>query len=56
MWRSRYEDDELVDKVDSLWNDVKPLYDELHTYVRYKLLEIYPDKLDKTDPNIPGMD
>lgn len=54
MWRSRYEDDKLVEKVDKLWSEVKPLYDELHTYVRYKLIEQYPDKLDKADPNIPA--
>lgn len=54
MWRSRYEDPQLVEKVDRLWDEVKPLYDELHTYVRNKLLKIYPDKLDKNDPNIPA--
>jgi peptidyl-dipeptidase A len=54
MWRSRYEDKQLVEKVDKLWDEVKPLYDELHTYVRNKLLKIYPDKLSKSDPNIPA--
>lgn len=54
MWRSRYEDKELVEKVDKLWSEVKPLYDELHTYVRLKLLDLYPTQLDKADPNIPA--
>lgn len=53
MWRSRYEDDNLVEKVDKLWSEVEPLYDELHTYVRYKLHDLYPE-LDKSDPNIPA--
>ena len=26
-----------------LWNEVKPLYQELHAYVRYKLREKYPE-------------
>lgn len=52
MWRSRYEDDKLIEKVDKLWEQVEPLYDELHTYVRYKLLKIYGNKLDKADPYI----
>lgn len=54
MWRSRYEDEKLIEKVDELWDTVKPLYDELHTYVRNKLLKIYPDKLNKYDTTIPA--
>lgn len=54
MWRSRYEDDKLVEKVDKLWDEVKPLYDELHKYVRNQLLKIYGDKMDKDDEMIPA--
>lgn len=38
MWQSAYEDMDF-NTVDSLWADVKPLYDELHKYVRNKLSE-----------------
>jgi len=48
MWRARYEDESLIAKVDALWNEVEPLYDELHTYVRYQLLDLYGDKMSKT--------
>ena len=41
MWRSRYEDPELVDSVKRLWSEVEPLYSELHTYVKYQLNDIY---------------
>ncbi|KAG5670746.1 hypothetical protein PVAND_000987 [Polypedilum vanderplanki] len=54
MWRGRYEEERLVEIVDELWAEVEPLYNELHTYVRYKLLEIYGDKMDKYDPLIPA--
>lgn len=54
MWRSRYEDDQLIEKVDKLWDEVKPLYDELHKYVRNQLIKIYGDKMNKTDEMIPA--
>jgi peptidyl-dipeptidase A len=54
MWRARYEEDQLVAKVDKLWDEVKPLYNELHKYVRYQLRDLYGDKIDKTSENIPA--
>lgn len=54
MWRSRFEDDELVTKVDKLWEEVKPLYDELHKYVRYQLRNLYGSKIDKKSEFIPA--
>lgn len=54
MWRARYEDDSLVQMVDELWSEVEPLYDELHKYVRFQLLELYGDKMDKSDKMIPA--
>ncbi len=51
MWRSRYdlEPDEFAAEVDRLWEQVKPLYNSLHTYVRTKLGEAYG-----TDVVAPG--
>jgi peptidyl-dipeptidase A len=45
MWRSGYDmpADEFAALVDQLWLEVKPLYDELHTYVRAKLNAYYGD-------------
>jgi peptidyl-dipeptidase A len=54
MWRSRYEEEKLVEIVDDLWKEVEPLYNELHTYVRFKLIELYGDKMDKYDDLIPA--
>lgn len=40
-WQSDYEDFDFTETIDSLWNAAKPLYDELHTYVRHRLTTIY---------------
>jgi peptidyl-dipeptidase A len=43
LWRSGYDmtPAELEADVDRLWGEVKPLYDELHCYVRGRLQKIY---------------
>jgi peptidyl-dipeptidase A len=43
MWRSNYDmpPDEFATMVDGVWDDLKPLYIALHTYVRTKLNEKY---------------
>jgi len=45
MWRSNYDmpPDEFAAMVDGVWDDLKPLYLALHTYVRTKLNEKYGD-------------
>lgn len=41
MWQLDYEDANFVEQIDRLWDQVEPLYNELHTFVRYKLKYIY---------------
>src|SRR4051794_27630890 len=43
LWRSGYDmsDEEFAREMDRLWLQVKPLYDQLHCYVRAKLSEHY---------------
>ncbi|MBO9519065.1 MAG: M2 family metallopeptidase [Porphyrobacter sp.] len=45
MWRSNYDmpPDEFAELTDKVWDDLKPLYLALHTYVRTKLNEKYGD-------------
>ena len=47
MWRSGYDmsADDFSREMDRLWLQVKPLYDQLHCYVRAKLNEKYGDKV-----------
>lgn len=40
-WQSDFEEPHFEEMVDNLWLDVEPLYDQLHTYMRYKLIAIY---------------
>lgn len=53
MWRSDYEDDNFVVKMDNLWKKIEPLYTELHTYVHRKLRKLYRE-LDASDVLIPA--
>jgi peptidyl-dipeptidase A len=53
MWRSNYDmpPDDFAAMVDGVWDDLKPLYIALHTYVRWKLNEKYGDAVQpKTGP------
>lgn len=53
MWRSNYDmsPEQFATLTDKLWSEVKPLYDSLHTYVRWKLNEKYGDEVQaKTGP------
>jgi len=54
MWRSRYDmdPDEFAAEMDRLWDQVKPLYDELHCHVRAKLNEQHGDAVVPLDQPI----
>jgi peptidyl-dipeptidase A len=43
LWRSNYDmpPDRFAAEMERLWQQVKPLYDSLHAYVRYRLQEKY---------------
>lgn len=45
MWRSQYDmsPEEFSAMYDRLWNEMKPLYDQLHCYTRTKLNQKYGD-------------
>ena len=47
MWRSGYDmgPDEFAALTETMWQEVKPLYDSLHTYVRWKLHEKYGEAI-----------
>ncbi len=56
MWRTKYDmpPDAFAVEVDRLWNQVKPLYDSLHCYVRSNLNKKYGDKVVPLDQPIPA--
>jgi len=47
LWRSKYDmqPDEFAKEVDRLWEQVRPLYEQLHAYARWKLREKYGDSV-----------
>jgi len=54
LWRSGYDmpPDDFTVEVDRLWGQVKPLYDDLHCYVRSELNEQYGDDVVPLDEPI----
>jgi peptidyl-dipeptidase A len=56
MWRSNYDmpPDEFARETDRLWNQVRPLYLQLHAYVRSRLAERYGKDVVPTDGLIPA--
>jgi peptidyl-dipeptidase A len=56
LWRSQYDmtPEEFQAEIERLWTQVEPLYRELHTYVRRKLIEKYGDAALRPDGMIPG--
>ena len=53
MWRANYDmpPEEFAALTEQLWQEVKPLYQSLHTFVRWKLNEKYGDAVQpKTGP------
>jgi len=55
LWRSGYdmEPDEFAAELDRLWEQVRPLYESLHAYVRTRLRDQYGDVV-PTDGPIPA--
>jgi len=52
MWRLKYDmpADDFTKELDRLWEQVRPLYNSLHAYVRMKLHEKYGDVVPATGP------
>ena len=56
LWRSNYDmtPDEFAAELDRLWDQVRPLYESLHCFVRAKLAEHYGEEVVATDEPIPA--
>lgn len=52
FWRSKYDmpPDAFSAEVERLWTQVRPLYEQLHTYVRSRLREKYGDLVPENGP------
>jgi peptidyl-dipeptidase A len=56
LWRSFYDmpPEAFSAEMERLWQQVKPLYDSLHTYTRYKLRQVYGAAAVPLDTPIPA--
>ncbi|XP_050349333.1 angiotensin-converting enzyme-like [Nymphalis io] len=54
MWRYAFEDEDFIGTVDRLWREIKPYYDNLHSYVRAKLKTYYKKELKDENKLIPA--
>lgn len=56
MWRSNYDmpADDFAKELDRLWGQVKPLYDDLHCYIRSELGKEYGEDKVPQDKPIPA--
>ncbi len=56
MWRSNYDmpPDQFAKEMDRLWNQVRPLYESLHAYVRAQLVKKYGPDVVKPGAPIPA--
>jgi peptidyl-dipeptidase A len=56
LWRSQYDmaPDAFAAENERLWQQVKPVYESLHTYARYKLRETYGPDVVPLDGPIPA--
>ncbi|MEW6991289.1 M2 family metallopeptidase [Colwelliaceae bacterium 6441] len=56
MWRSNYDmpADDFAKELDRIWGQVKPLYDDLHCYVRSELGKTYGEDKVPQDKPIPA--
>lgn len=56
MWRSNYDmpADDFAKELDRLWGQVKPLYEDLHCYVKDKLAQKYGEDKVPADQPIPA--
>lgn len=53
-WRSDYEIDGFREAVEELWQKLRPLYQQLHAYVRSKLVEKYGEDVVPRSGPIPA--
>lgn len=54
MWREAYESETFETDLEELWEQLKPLYEHLHAYVRRRLIQQYGSDKIKVDGPIPA--
>ena len=50
-----YESDTFMEEMAETWEGLKPLYEQLHAYVRHKLVERYDEIQGEPSAHEPGL-
>lgn len=51
FYSSQFDSPRFQDEMENVWQEILPLYEQIHTYVRRKLREFYgPDKINRNAP------
>jgi len=51
MWKFPYESSSMRFELEDVWEQIKPLYEQLHAYVRKKLRDLYgPERISREAP------
>ena len=53
-WRDAYEDDNFREELEALLEQLRPLYQQLHTYVRRRLMDEYGEVHFPASGHIPA--
>lgn len=54
MWQTDYEVDDFEAQLAKLWEDIKPLYLQIHAYVRKRLRDKYGEEIVSAKGPIPA--
>lgn len=54
FWLKEYEQDDFEDEMGKIWNQLKPLYLQIHAYVRKRLWDKYGDSVISRRGPIPA--
>lgn len=51
MWNFPYDSPNFEQEIEEVWSQIRPLYEQLHAYVRRKLRDLYgPEKISNRAP------
>lgn len=50
MWLDRYEDSTFEQQLENIFDQIRPLYQQIHGYVRHQLRKKYGDIVSETGP------
>lgn len=53
MWLHEYEDPTFERQLENIFEEIRPLYQQLHAYVRHSLRKKFGDELIKEDGLLP---